>query len=219
MRQHFFRNEQGFSLAELMVSVAIMSIILTVILMGQSRYTARASLNANINEVALTVRQAQTYGISVRDVSPGLQEFNAGYGVSFRIASSAGSNEYIYYADRGTSDLQKYTTGSWSTCNPGGSSECLAKTTLTGGNLITEICYKQTTSSSVTCGTSSTNNRRVDITFTRPETGTSIKVFSSSGGSEVVVSEYVRIRFTSPTGINKWLRVYPTGQISIRDAA
>lgn len=211
MSQHF---SKGFSLAELIVTISIVSIILTVILMGQSRYTAGASLNANLGAATLTVRQAQTYGISVRQFLPGVEEFNIGYGVSFRVASVNGSNEYIFYADRGSSDLNKYSTSDWNTCTIGGTSECLGKTVLTGSNVIWRICY-QAISGTEQCS----SDRRVDITFTRPETSVSMRFFNSSGGSETVVAnlEYARVIFRSTiTLTEKSIYVYPTGQISAR---
>ncbi len=212
MSQHF---SKGFSLVELVVTVSIMSVILTIVLMGQSRYTNVASLNANINEAALVVRQAQTYGISVREFSPGLEEFNVGYGVSFLLAGSSSDKEYIFFADRGSADLYRYSSN-WN-CPTDSSSECLSKLFLTNGNTISQICYKSLSSGTESC---MGNNRRMDITFTRPETSVSIRFFNASGVVESTPSdlEYGKVTFRSATGnVYKSLYVYPTGQISVRN--
>ncbi len=205
---------KGFSLTELIVSISIVSVILTVILMGQSGYTANASLNANISAAALAVREAQTYGISVRQLSPGVEEFNLGYGISFRTTTGGSNNEYIFYADRGPIDTErgKYSSN-WS-CPTDPSSECVAKTYMTGGVLITQICYRAV-GGSETCS----SDRRADITFTRPETSVSVRLFNPGGVNETVVPnlEYVKIRFVSTIGLNRYLYVYPTGQISVRN--
>jgi len=112
-RFRFFGNRprtngsRGFTVIELMVVVAIMMVLTTVFLFRQQKFDSSTLLRSLGYSIALTVRQAQIYGSSIRENSPGA--FAAGsaagaYGVYF-----SGTTSYILFADANNNGL--YTSG------------------------------------------------------------------------------------------------------------
>jgi Tfp pilus assembly protein FimT len=203
-----FRKKTGFTLVEVTVSIGIMMLILVIVFRGQATYTENIALRSIADEIELNIRQAQVYGISVREFSPGASEFNVSYGLSFDTTSSGTNNAYLLFADRGVKN-QIYDSG-WN-CPVGGSSECLEKISLSRSMTISSLCYIQTS------GAESCTLGRADITFTRPDTVAIVKLFNTSGGLITVDSlKGIRIRLASPSNYTKSVIVYVTGQISIQ---
>jgi len=203
---------QGFTLAELVVSIAIMMGIIAMVLTNQNTYTEGTSLKNLANNIGLSLRQAQIYGISVKAL-PNTEDFSSAYGIDFNITSGIGSNAmYLFFADRGVQDGYYNYTGNWADCPTGGASECLQNMTTSTGNIISSLCPIDSSDSSV-CSAGVT---RADITFLRPETSANIVLFGSNGG-QISISGYrgVEINLTSISGGKRSVRVYNTGQISV----
>jgi prepilin-type N-terminal cleavage/methylation domain-containing protein len=89
------RLSSGFSLAELLVVVAIFLILTTVILINQNRFSSDTSITNLGYQVALAIRQAQVYGISVK----GPANFDTAYGVHFDTTSEANRKKFVLFAD------------------------------------------------------------------------------------------------------------------------
>lgn len=214
---HYFRQKfrqkifiSGFTLAEVVVSLGIMVLVLSIVLANQSTYTATAALNNNADTIYLSMREAQTYGVGVREFSPGSTEFNISYGLAFNISSSGSNNAYIFFADRGALN-SRYDSG-WA-CPTGGASECISKTLLTHGTTISQICYIRYN------GNTMCNIGGADIVFARPETEARIMVFNQAGNYMDPQPDNlagVRIDLVSPGGRTRTVSVYKTGQISVQ---
>lgn len=86
-------TERGFTLVEMLVSLAIMTLIMTVAVTGQSSYNRSILLNDTAYTVALSLRQAQSYGLSSRKAGT-FQ--NAGYGIYL---TDSGLTSYRLFAD------------------------------------------------------------------------------------------------------------------------
>jgi prepilin-type N-terminal cleavage/methylation domain-containing protein len=202
---------KGFTLTELVVSIGIMLIIMGIVLTNQSSYSQSMLLSNETSSIALALRQAQVYGISVKEVAPGSDEFTAGYGLAFDTTSNGSNTIYIAFADR-TNGANKYLYdygGDWSTCEVGETSECLTKTVLQGGNVISSLC-EISLSDNEDCSIG-----RVDVTFTRPETDAHFTFFDTTG-QQITPSDVkaAKISLTSPANVTKSVTVYTTGQIS-----
>jgi len=200
----------GFTLVELLVSVSIIGIITSVVVFNQQDFTDQVSLTNTTSEISLQVREAQTYGVSVREFNTGTAEFNLGYGVSFNLNNSPGSSNssYIYFADRpGTDNNGIFDTPGF--CFPGSGSECLNRLFLSRGNTITALCAYL---SDNTCRTVA----RMDITFFRPYPNARV-IFFNNGGFIVPfpTAKGGKIEVTTPTGKVQNVVVYTTGQIAI----
>ncbi|MDP2642174.1 MAG: prepilin-type N-terminal cleavage/methylation domain-containing protein, partial [bacterium] len=151
-------NHKGFTLVELIVSMGIMAIILSVVISSQSTYTDSAALSNLADEIGLTISQAQAYGIGVREFSPGTSDFTASYGLVFSLLESDFNKSYISFADRNSNKIYD---GDWS-CQTGDGLECLKKTDIPRGNYIESLCVVRSSGGDIcTVG-------RADITFTRP---------------------------------------------------
>ena len=192
---------------EMMVTISIALVIITVIAYNQSKYTSGASLKNVANEIGLSLRQAQIYGISVRELSAGSGEFSSGYGMVFSTVGG-NNNKYIFFADRGSNDL--FYNGDWS-CATGGSNECLSISNIPNNNIIKELCVIQNDNSTdCTLG-------RIDIVYVRPKTDTRFTFFDSS----LINVNYINpkgaiIKIKSPNNEVRLVTVYTTGQISVQ---
>ena len=90
MESIFFRRglvmrlAKGFTLIELMVVLAIIGVIMSVVLTGQSTFNKTLILQNTAYDIALTLRNAETYGLGSRAASA---ISNSGYGVHFGIGT------------------------------------------------------------------------------------------------------------------------------------
>lgn len=207
-----FRKNRGFTFTELMVTITIATVILTVLLLNQSKYNDRLVLNNIAEDTSLRIAQAQAYGSGVREFSAGSGEFSASYGLTFSLNPNGSPTAYLYFADRNGDDRYG---GDWS-CVTGGASECLERVNISRGVFIEAVCMIIAPVTS-DCGPPG-SPRRVDITFNRPNTEAQLVFFNSSGG---LVSNPnmvgARIIFRSPdTTATSSVTVYTTGQISTK---
>jgi len=84
----------GFTLIEMLVVLAIIGIISLVVITSQSNFNKTLLLANTAYDVALTIRSAETYGISSRVAGT---SFNTGYGVHFERQSP--NNTFTFFAD------------------------------------------------------------------------------------------------------------------------
>lgn len=185
-----------------------MMVIITIVVMNQSKYTSGAALKNLANSIALSLRQAQVYGVSVREFGPGTEDFSAGYGIDFNLLSSGDDESYIFFADRGVKN--GIYDGSWS-CPSFTASECLTKTDILYGNNIHELCYIPLS------GSENCTVGRMAISFVRPETEANFVFYHNNG--TVMASDNAkggRIKLSSPNGNTRSVVIYTTGQISVQ---
>ena len=203
----YFKS-RGFSLVEVLVSLSIITVILTVIVLKQSSYVDSAALSNLADEISLSLSQAQAYGIAVKELTPGSSDFSASYGLAFSLLSDGSNINYIFFADRNNNNI--YEDG-WS-CPLAAASECLEKTAISRGNYIDDICIVRT-SGDDQCGSA----RRVDINFERPETSSHLTFFNNGGQTMSVQNlKGAKIVLKSPAGLSRSVVVYTTGQISVQ---
>lgn len=103
-RTFFKRPARGFTLVELLVVVGIVIVISSLILFRHSRFDSTTLLRSLSYSVALSVRQAQVYGTSVRGVGLGSSvTYAPGHGVHFSAAAACSSGNpatcYHLFAD------------------------------------------------------------------------------------------------------------------------
>jgi len=205
----FFRSyKKGFSLVELIVSLGIVAVILSLVLSNQSKYTDGTALTGLADDIGLQLSQAQIYGISVREFSPGTSEFEIAYGMEFNLTSSGSKSSYIYFADRGAGNYV-YDSG-WS-CPTDSGSECISKTEITRGNTVSSLCAIPNS------GPAFCEIGRLDITFLRPLPEANF-IFYDLNGSYLSLSNIkgAKIVVSSPSGATRTVSVYSSGQISVQ---
>lgn len=196
---------KGFTILEFMVTITIGLVILTTVSLGQSKYNEASSLKGTVNDISIALRQAQIYGISVKEFTPGSNDFAASYGLSLNIVYPSA---YVYFADRGTKD--GIYTGAFGTCAAGGGTECIEVVPIPRGNTITSICTIPLSGADV-CNVGQTH-----ITFVRPATEAKIVSYNTTGGLIAPGYKGVKINFRSPSNSTRYITVYTTGQISVQ---
>jgi prepilin-type N-terminal cleavage/methylation domain-containing protein len=152
-------KKTGFTLLELIVVVGIIALVSVVVLANYRTYNLDASLANNAYDLALTVRQTQLYGISVKETTAGSGQFQTGYGLHF----STKSNSYIVYQDVYDPLLLQYDSNN--------ATELVSVNQLPVGFTIQKICTVTTISSVLTeqcVNATNTGTSFIDIEFIRP---------------------------------------------------
>ena len=160
-------------------------------------------------EIALEVRQAQTYGIGVRNSSNDASNFQYGYGVHFGPDTvhpgSSPTNSFSFFADTNSgAGSTKYVYDAGDTW--------LDTFHLPGGNTIAEICYYQSSATDAKCN-KYLNSFVLDISFIRPNPEAHTVL---DGDTTKADAAPVFIVLRSALGDKcKTVKVYSTGQISV----
>lgn len=192
----------GFTLVELLISVGIVSLLLAGVLFNYFTFSNNLALSAAIQEFAINVRKAQTYGLSVKETTPGTGQFNVAYGISLD-RDAALHTSYDLYVDR--NDDGFYNQGG--VCGTP-ASECLERIALRNG--VTFIAYYCDVLP-IGCHSTSPISASMQIDFHRPNPDP-ITTFHD-GVAIVGVTSEARILFSSKSK-SKFVRVSSTGQIS-----
>src|SRR3989344_6847475 len=75
---------RAFTLVELVVVLAIFTLISSVVLANHSRFNGSVLLGSLAYDIALSIREAQVYGLSVKQHTvAGVGQFQIGYGIHF----------------------------------------------------------------------------------------------------------------------------------------
>lgn len=199
----------GFSLIELLVVVAIMTIITSVVLVSQGRFGSSIILSNLAYDMALSIREAQSYGLSVRESSPGSKRFDVGYGIHF---STDRRDSYILFADikNDDGDSQQYNT-SISPCSS--NSECVKEYKIGRGNTIIKFCGVKDAGGTEEMCSDDTKKYFLDIVFPRAE---SDATFTTNLGTGF---RAVRVYIKSPDGLHtRIIETTITGQIFVKQA-
>ncbi|MEI7513117.1 MAG: type II secretion system protein [bacterium] len=190
------KTTTGFSLIELMVVIGIFAIISGVVIFDYGKFSSNLVVTNLAYEAALAVRQAQVYGISVKQTLTD-SNFNASYGVWF---DKSDSQNFYLFADKNNNN--KYDSDS----------EREESFGMNGSNNISRFCV--TDSEGVKCSNDSSIDS-ISIIFKRPEPNA--KIYAYSGETPVVnLGSKAEIMFTSGRGDKEArMTVTNTGQISI----
>ena len=126
---------RGFSLTELIVSIAIFLLITSIVMVSQYRFGSKILITNLAYDVALGIRQAQVYGSSSRKAAGALlgNEFNRKYGVHF------GPTDYfILFVDLNDDGVYDSSDNTSTGCVS--SSECVSFFKVERGNSISDFC-------------------------------------------------------------------------------
>lgn len=198
-------TSRGFTLLELLLTIGIVGLMTGVILSSQAKFGGEIILRSLAYDVALSIRQAQTYGISVKN-NPQASEFGFGHGIHINMHDP---KEYILFADTytlsgGSSVLASVNGGDGIYTDP---REEVNVFTIGGGYFIKEVCVSDV--SNEYCYPSGSDNT-LDILFRRPEPDAQIRL---NGTSQVYTS--AQIVLESPRQLTRSVTVEVTGQVSI----
>jgi prepilin-type N-terminal cleavage/methylation domain-containing protein len=211
----------GFSFIELIVAVAIMTVVTSAVLFRQSKFSSDILITNMTYEVALAIRQAQVYGISSKQGDLAqcngcdtTDKYKVGYGIHFEPSGIASGkpNSWISFIDIPTSvaDIGGETLFNYTYDNT--SEKIEVSNTLAQGK-IKEYCGFDE-SSNWNCGPG--NNLFLDIVFVKPNPDAFIKMGTVGQGSDVHTYSRAKIILESALGDKcRAVTVYRTGQISV----
>lgn len=181
---------RGFTLIELLVVVGIITLITLLLLAKHGQFNNSVLLRSLAYDVALSVREAQTFALSVRQLDGGV--FSTGYGTYF---ASANPTTYILFADRNRNFRYD------------GEGESVEIFSVRRGYGIARFCASLA-SGVEKCAPGELT--ALSITFDRPEPDAIIR---SDLGNDVYTSAFLEI--ASPEDVRMRVDIESTGQISV----
>ena len=209
LRRNKFGLAKGFSLIELIVVMAIFTIITSIVIFNYGKFSSNLVVTNLAYEGALAIRQAQVYGISVKQTkasqSSVVKKFDAAYGVSFL---KTDTQHFYLFADSVVDNKRD-----------DNSTEDEETFTLNGSNIVKYFCVTNS-ALQITCSDTGSLSR-LSLIFKRPEPNAKIFAFGNTnvqlpgGGTEGTFTK-AEIMFTSGRGdkISR-VTVTNTGQISV----
>ena len=199
----------GFTLVEMMVSISIITIITLVVLFDYKNFNDNLSLSAAQQEISIAIRQAQIYGISVKESAGSScgSNFCSGYGIYF---NPNDPTSYYLFVDKNNNGM--YDNDGTGIC--ANNSECVEKGTLRSGVKINNICGVPFGGSA--CPLVAVSGfKSINITFIRPNPAAVIR-FVKSDNSLTNSYQTGQIIFTSLLSKTSKITIENTGQISVQ---
>ena len=187
----------GFTLIELIVTVGIFALVSTVVLVRNSQFDNEVLLSGVAYDVALSIRQAQNYGINVLGQG---NNFDHPYGVYFASNTGEDVTTYVLFRDLNGNYAYDPNMGEF---EPG---EVLETFTLGRGFTVGRICNL---AKDPPCESPLVDG--ATILFLRPNPDAII----NAGADGVPTITSVGIELITPRGGSRLIIVESTGQISI----
>lgn len=211
--------QAGVTLVEMVVVVAIVAVVSVVVVFNYSSFNNIVSLRQLSQEVGLTVRRAQAFATSVRNLKTGGVELYPAYGIAFSAGSSVGSatapydKKFILFADIPASGSTwgdgMYTGGSTCGAPSSNTDECTEQFSIASADKVVRLCADIGVGGTESCF----SDKEVDIVFRRPSPDARICVVQS-GVCLSTTPSYVKVILQSPKGIERMVTIWNTGQIS-----
>lgn len=191
------RTKKGFTLVEMLVVIGVMILVSGIVLANNNRFGGVVLLQNLAYDIALSIRQAQVYGIAVQRFN---SSFTSAYGMHFQVDAGSQST-YVLFADALAPENGFYD------CPQPGTTNCelVQSTTIATGYRVSQLCVTPP-GGSENCSVTS-----LDVTFKRPEPDAYIR---SSAGS--AINESGEIHVMSSRGDVKVISVQANGQISVQ---
>lgn len=185
------KKQTGFTLIELVVTVTIFAFMTALLLAKYGKFNQDVLLTNLAYDVALTIRNAQTFGLNVRVDPQTLTAFDKAYGVHFRPG-----NSFIFFVD--TDGDSTYDAGEQI-----GSPYVIRRTNLT----ISKVCGFSAASCTVN------DQTMLDVLFRRPDPNAIIR--ATTNGTSYTEYPTAQITLTSSDGYTRVILIRSTGQIAV----
>lgn len=213
-----YLKQRGFTVVELIVVIAIISILTAVVLNGQKDFNRSLTITDSAYTIALSLREAQTFGLSSRAVGA---VNNAGYGARFSIATPG---SYLLFADLQQVQAQPAWCPATHTgladdkpgnCLFDNASETVQTFTFGRGFYISKICgHRFSQPGTLLCSTDASPLTSIDTVFLRPNTDSIITGNLTGTGNVQLID--ANIVLSAPNGEgSRVVCVSYAGQISV----
>lgn len=185
-----FKKQKGFTLIELMVSIAIFAFMTAFMLAKYGGFNQSILLTNLAYDVALTIRTAQSYGLNVKSADRNTSDFSFPYGVHF----AKNDDKFIFFVDNDSSGTYN------------ASDTAISTSKIKRGSKIYNLC------AGISANNCSLVSDSVDITFRRPDPDAIIRT-----GTDINTSyTYTEITLSlSDDSATRRVSVYSTGQIAV----
>jgi prepilin-type N-terminal cleavage/methylation domain-containing protein len=193
-------KQDGFTLVELLVVVVILVLITSVVLVGSSRGQGGILLTNAAYEVAIMLREAQSYGSSA--FKPG----NIGTEVSVPYG--------VYIDETIPGSIKLFRDDNEDGLFNAVDDYSIEDLAFTGGIQIQQFCWNP--GGGEVCSDTEGGTQTISVTFKRPNPDA--RVLSTGGTSCSAGCEYAIIRIVSPAGDTRAVQVYTTGQVAVLDS-
>jgi prepilin-type N-terminal cleavage/methylation domain-containing protein len=192
---------KGFTIIELIISVAIFAVMTALVIARYGSFNQNTLVTNMAYDLAITVRTAQTYGVSVKSVEG--DTYNSAYGIHFDLSKNT---KFTFFADKNTDGIYDQA--------PLPGDEDITAYNLTQGATIEFIClgpdYNQACSGS---GYTKLMTGTFDVTYRRPNPNAYFYVNGSLDPDQVVF-----ISIKSSDGQNsRSVVIRKNGQISVEN--
>jgi len=181
-----------------------------IVLFSQTAFNNSILLNNLAYDIAITLRQAQTFGVNVRESGVGSGKFSP-YGVYFNLNSILGNKGFVLFADTAIGADQKPDlkfTGD-PTCKAS-DPECVQKYSLNKGNYIKDICIGSSDANCISVGSND-----LTILFKRPNPDA--LMYSGTGRAQADAKNYAKITISSgDNSVVKNVVITSVGQIYVQ---
>jgi prepilin-type N-terminal cleavage/methylation domain-containing protein len=191
-------KNKGFTLVELMVTVGIFALMTGLLLAKYGTFNQSIILTNLAYDIALTIRNAQSYGLNVKSATRSGYDFNYPFGVHFAL----GQNFTFFadsYSDNPNGPNYAFDSGL-------GKDILISATTIKGGSTITSICAGN---DEADCDTNAGSITKLDIVFERPNPNAII--MTNVGFNK----PYAKITLKASDGSTKKVVIRRTGQIAV----
>lgn len=228
--------QSGVTLIEMLVVVGIIAVVSSVIIFNYSDFSTNVSLRNLVQDVALTVRKAQTYATSVRTIDGVAGSISSrtypAYGISFSLdrrggdvivigpnadTTSPSSKRFVLFADipaDGGALDGLYRQDAVTPCGTlSFGNECIETFDITTADRIVGICVGDNDTSTADDPYNCPTRVGVDITYRRPSPDALIMAHDSTGSRQV---SYAKIVFESAKGLRRAVLIWNTGQVSVQ---
>jgi prepilin-type N-terminal cleavage/methylation domain-containing protein len=199
---------RGFTLVEMIVSVAIFVMLTSVLLFNYNNFNSRLNLDILAHQIAQWNRDTQVSAMSVRPSRTSVNSFS-GFGLHFDRTTPT---SFIYFADL-DGDKRYDAPGAGKKCGDTGE-ECEKVINILKGNRIETICgLTAPAHAQGACPTGLEAVQMFDIVFTRPNPDA--RVTGVVSGTPYQYS-HADITVTTPNKYRRTIQVWTTGQVSVR---
>jgi prepilin-type N-terminal cleavage/methylation domain-containing protein len=192
---------RGFTLIELLVSVGIFAMMTALLVSKYGNFNQSVLLTNLAYDVALTLRTAQTYGVSIRGQGTGDASFLYGYGV--HISDQAGENQRLTFFATPTIVDDVYDGK-----NVDGDLE-ISRYAIKRGARVSDVCA----GTEANCQNVAIN---LDITFKRPDPNAVICIGAAPPSMECN-KEFAKITLEGTDGSLRHVTIRKNGQISVEN--
>lgn len=197
--------KSGFTLVELLITISMFVIVTGVVLVNSNKFDSTVLLNNFAYDVALTIKQAQSYGVNVRESSTG--QFGTAYGVYFNITDApAGRTNFVLFNDVDKNKM--YATGDITKCpaNDPSNLECIQKFSMTKGTSVKSLCVGADE------GSCNGGFNQLSILFIRPSQNA--KIYTENNWS--IENGYAQIVLAAANGATSTVVVTSVGQVYVK---